>query len=271
MDNGIHFISGLPRSGSTLLAAVLRQNPRLHAHITSPMGNLLTATMRQLCQDNETSVFVDNEQRRAIFQGLFDGYYGRQHPIQTVFDTHRVWAAKIAALKDIFPDAKMICCVRHVPWIIDSLERLVQANPLEASRIINYDVGMNVYARYEAVSTGAGLVGYAWNSLRDAFYGPHNESLMLLTYETLVTEPRRALRAVYDFIGAPAFAHDFETISFATEEFDSRLGAPGLHRVRAQISHTARRSVLPPDLFARVEKDSFWREPEAARHGVLIV
>ncbi|MBU0835751.1 MAG: sulfotransferase, partial [Gammaproteobacteria bacterium] len=26
-----HFISGLPRSGSTLLAALLRQNPRFHA------------------------------------------------------------------------------------------------------------------------------------------------------------------------------------------------------------------------------------------------
>jgi sulfotransferase len=31
MDNGLHFISGLPRSGSTLLAALLRQNPFLHA------------------------------------------------------------------------------------------------------------------------------------------------------------------------------------------------------------------------------------------------
>jgi sulfotransferase len=30
MQNGIHFISGLPRSGSTLLAAILRQNPRFH-------------------------------------------------------------------------------------------------------------------------------------------------------------------------------------------------------------------------------------------------
>jgi hypothetical protein len=31
MLNGIHFISGLPRSGSTLLAALPRQNPRFHA------------------------------------------------------------------------------------------------------------------------------------------------------------------------------------------------------------------------------------------------
>ncbi|MFB8797203.1 MAG: sulfotransferase [Microcoleus sp.] len=32
-----HFISGLPRSGSTLLAALLRQNPRFHAAMTSPV------------------------------------------------------------------------------------------------------------------------------------------------------------------------------------------------------------------------------------------
>jgi hypothetical protein len=30
MQDGTHFISGLPRSGSTLLAAILRQNPRFH-------------------------------------------------------------------------------------------------------------------------------------------------------------------------------------------------------------------------------------------------
>ena len=38
MQNGIHFISGLPRWGSTLLAAILRLNPRLHAGMTSPVG-----------------------------------------------------------------------------------------------------------------------------------------------------------------------------------------------------------------------------------------
>ena len=28
----LHFIAGLPRSGSTLLAGILRQNPRFHRH-----------------------------------------------------------------------------------------------------------------------------------------------------------------------------------------------------------------------------------------------
>ena len=43
MLNGIHFISGLPRSGSTLLAGILRQNPRFHAAMTSPVGAMYMA------------------------------------------------------------------------------------------------------------------------------------------------------------------------------------------------------------------------------------
>ncbi|WP_445305906.1 sulfotransferase [Microcoleus sp. T3_A4] len=34
-----YFISGLPRSGSTLLAALLRQNPRFYSAMTSPIGD----------------------------------------------------------------------------------------------------------------------------------------------------------------------------------------------------------------------------------------
>jgi sulfotransferase len=35
--SSIHFISGLPRSGSTLLAALLRQNPRFEAGMSGPL------------------------------------------------------------------------------------------------------------------------------------------------------------------------------------------------------------------------------------------
>ena len=40
MENTIHFISGLPRAGSTLLSAILRQNSAFHAAMTSPVGAL---------------------------------------------------------------------------------------------------------------------------------------------------------------------------------------------------------------------------------------
>ena len=35
----------------------------------------------------------------------------------------------------LFPEAKMICCVLDMPWILDSIERVLRENPLELSKI----------------------------------------------------------------------------------------------------------------------------------------
>jgi hypothetical protein len=52
----VHFISGLPRSGPTLLAGWLRQNPRFHAGMSGPVGGLFSmlvsdpaAAMKAIC------------------------------------------------------------------------------------------------------------------------------------------------------------------------------------------------------------------------------
>ena len=57
MQSAIHFIAGLPRSGS----ALLRQNPRFTAGMTSPVGSLFNAMLRETSQRNETPVFVDGD------------------------------------------------------------------------------------------------------------------------------------------------------------------------------------------------------------------
>jgi hypothetical protein len=46
-----HFISGLPRAGSTLTAAILRQNPRFHAGMSSPVASLFDHLIAQVEYD----------------------------------------------------------------------------------------------------------------------------------------------------------------------------------------------------------------------------
>ena len=272
MNHGIHFISGLPRAGSTLLAAILRQNPRLHAGMTSPVGALFGALLREMSQANEGAVFIDDAQREVVLRSLFDAYYHRVHPEKLVFDTNRVWCARLPAVTALFPQAKIIACVRDVPWIMDSIERLVRRNRFEPSGIFKFDPAGTVYSRVEQLGGGAGMVGFAWNALREACFGEHADRIMLLTYETLTADPARALAAVYDFIGAPPFAHDFAHVSYdEAREFDARLGTPGLHDVGPVVRAAPRRTVLPPDLFARYEPDSFWRDPARTPAGLRIV
>ncbi|MPZ38781.1 MAG: sulfotransferase [Rhizobiales bacterium] len=271
MHHGIHFISGLPRAGSTLLAGLLRQNPRIHAAMTSPVGALFTALLRQMSQENEFAVFIEEAQRKAILAGLFESYYRDIQAEKLVFDTNRLWCSKLPALAALFPDAKVIACVRDIPWVLDSLEGLIRRNKFEPSKIFNFDPGGTVYNRVDGLLGMNGMVGFAYNALKEAYYGEHADRLMLLTYETLTRAPARAMAAVYDFIGAPPFAHDFDHVDYAEDEFDARLGTPGLHRVAAKVQHVERQTLLPPDLVRRVENDSFWTDAKLNLRGVRVV
>jgi sulfotransferase len=133
MENGIHFISGLPRSGSTLLAAILRQNPHFHATISSPVGGMYMALEGAMSRRNEAAVFIEEAQRRDVLKGLFTNYYYTIQKDKLVFDTNRLWCAKLPALMQLFPKARIVCCVRDLPWIMDSIERLVRKNAFELS------------------------------------------------------------------------------------------------------------------------------------------
>jgi len=266
----IHFISGLPRSGSTLLAALLAQNPQFHAGMSGPMGVFFTALLAKMSSENEFSVFIDETQKKAILKGVFENYYAAEKD-KVVFDTHRLWCSKMEALAALFPEAKVIACVRQTAWIVDSIESLIRRNPFELSKIFNYDSGGTVFGRTDGVSRGDGMVGFAMNALKEAYYGPHTGNLMLLRYETLTARPAEAMKAVYDFIGEKPFQHDFDNVSFDAEEFDARLGTPGLHRIKRQVRPEKRETILPPEIFRRYANDDFWDNPDLNLRRVRVV
>ena len=273
MQNGIHLISGLPRAGSTLLAALLRQNPRFHAGMTSPVGSLFSALLRQMSQENEAAVFIDDDQRARLLRASFEAYYADIHPEKLVFDTNRLWTTKLPALVELFPGLRMVCCVRNPAWIIDSIERLTRRNKFEPSKIFNFDPGGTVYSRAEGLSGGASMLGFALNGLREAVYGEHADRLLLVRYETLSVNPLGVLAAIYGFIGEPLFRHDPEHIEpdYQAMEFDARIGAQGLHALGSAVRPPSRRTILPPDLFARFEADAFWQDPAKLPTTVQII
>ena len=271
MRNGIHCISGLPRSGSTLFSAILRQNPRFHAMMTSPVGAIYLAMLGAVSRKNEASVFIDEDQKRALLTGVFHNYYHAIGEDKVVFDTNRSWCSNLPSLTRLFPEAKVICCVRHIPWIMDSIETLHRKNAFTLSGIFGYDAGTTVYNRVNRLAASDGMVGYALDSLREAFWGGYGDRMILLTYEALTRDPEGAMAAVYDFLGEPRFAHDFDNVEYSADEFDESLGAPGLHTVRRKVSFVDRPSVLPPELFARFENDAFWMNPDLNSCNVPVI
>ena len=167
----LHFISGLPRSGSTLLAAILRQNPRFAAAMTGPVGSLVTTLLNAMSPQNETAVFLDEAKRKAILRAVIEAYYADLAPKAVVFDTNRMWCARLPLIRALFPEAKVLCCVRNVAWIMDSFERLVRRNAFEPSKLFGTaDERATVYSRTEALAHRDRVVGFAYSALKEAYY-----------------------------------------------------------------------------------------------------
>ena len=266
----IHFISGLPRSGSTLLAALLRQNPRLEAGMSGPLAGLFGALLEEMSGRNEFSVFIDDTKRERILRGLFDNFYA-DCTAGVIFDTNRGWCGSMPAITRLFPDAKVIACVRELQWVVDSLERLIQRNVFSPSSIFNYSVGGTVYTRAQQVVAPDGMVGGPYDALKQACYGAQRDRLLLVQYETLTTDPAKTMQAIYAFIREPAFEHDFGHVDYDVTEFDERAGTPGLHTVRGTVKAEPRDTLLPPDLFNRFIHDAFWRDPQRIPAGLQVV
>lgn len=259
----IHFISGLPRSGSTLLAGILRQNPKFHAAMTGPIGTLFSIMVNAMGAQNETALFLKEEQKHALLHGLFDAYYNDQQDKSVIFDTNRLWCSRLPALLRLFPDAKVLCCVRSVSWIMDSIERLVRQNAFEPSKLFSTaEERATVYSRTEALAHRDRLVGFPWSALKEAYYGEYSKSLLLIEYDILAQRPADCMKLVYEFLGEPWFEHDFDNVDYAEPEFDAQLSTPGLHTVKRKVTFSSRRTVLPPDIFEKYVNLSFWRDPK---------
>jgi sulfotransferase len=264
-----HFISGLPRSGSTLLAAILRQNPRIHAAMTSPVGSLFTALHNSMGLNNEFSEFIDDRQRERVLRGIFDLYY-QDHEQEVIVDTNRLWCARLPLLLRLFPEAKVICTVRNVAWIMDSIERLVRKNALQPSKLFNGPEQSNtVYHRVEALAGRDRLVGFSYYALKEAFYSPEARNLLVVDYDHLTQAPDKVLPLIYQFLGEPSFAHNFDNLDYQEPSFDARLGMHGLHEVKRKVAFRPRTTVLPPDLFQQYNTLDFWKNRTGSVASVI--
>jgi sulfotransferase len=239
--------------------------------MTSPVGALFMALQGAMSRRNEASIFIDETRKRELLRGLFSNYYFSQHPMKLVFDTNRAWCSKLPTLVQLFPLAKVICCVRHVPWIMDSIERLIRRNAFELSGIFGYESSNTVYTRVARLAASDGLVGFALDALREAFWGESSDRLILVGYEALAKRPHETLRQLYQFLDEPWFEHDLDNVEYQADEFDLALGTPNLHTVRRKVSWIDRESVLPPELFNRFVNDAFWGLPELRTRNVRVI
>jgi len=253
-----YFISGLPRSGSTLLSAILRQNPEFYADISSPVESL-TGSAIDIISDNEVNLTYSEDQRKNLIQGIFEGYYSHvDKPI--IFDTCRGWTKRTSFLQSLFPYTKILCPVRDIASILNSFELILSRNPFYKKEWAeNCD---NVFERCDSLmDPSIGLLSKPWIYLKQG-YALSPEMIHFIEYENLCKYPEETMRGVYEFLEKPYYSHDFENVEYSNENYDKACNLKNLHTVKRKVEYNPPRNILPPEIVKKVKglNMEFWKE-----------
>lgn len=234
--------------------------------MSSPVASLINGCLEQIGAGSEFYSFFDENKRKRVCQALFDAYY-EDISQDIIFDTNRIWTARLHQLVELYDDFKVVCLVRDPAWIMDSFEKIYRKNPFDYSRMFSAANRATVYSRCESLLNGT--VGIALTALKEAFYGEYSERLLLVDYELLARFPNKTMGLIYDFVGMSQYTHDFDNVEYSHDEFDYTLGVKGLHTVAKKVEFKQRRSILPPDLFQKYSEMAFWRDTAGSAASVI--
>lgn len=253
-----HFISGLPRSGSTLLSTILNQNPNFYADISSPLARFVRRIVTESFQGPGYKLQCDENRRIKLIQGLVENYHYDKTE-EVCFNTNRGWTALIELLNISHPNSKIICCVRDINQILDSFELLFRKNPFSLSSMYSEDDAQSVYSRCDSLMNPGHTLRFAYDCLKEAITGNCRQNLFLIEYELLCSDPEMILKALYNFLDETYFDHDFNNLEASYDEFDDDANIAGLHKIRKELKYTQRTSIIPPDIQNKYSNLEVWR------------
>ena len=254
------FISGLPRSGSTLLSSILTQNSEIYSGVSSPVYGMICSLIHSI-STNENDSQIKSKKRKEIIKGIFESYYSDKSN-KIIFDTSREWTSKTSILKSVYPSTKIICCVRDIKWILDSFEKILHGSKIYGAYLTDNLPYNTMHSRCDALMDikTKGLVATPYYCLEEGLlFNP--EMIMLVEYDSLCKNPEKTMKNIYNFIGKPYFEHDFNNVEYKNEEYDRVIGVEGLHDVRKKVSFEKRKSILPNSIIKQYLDKEFWRTP----------
>lgn len=258
----IYFLAGLPRSGSTLLANILAQNPAIHVTPTSGICDILVQ-VRNGWDRNDAFQAMDRAAservKGTVLKAMLQAYFAHvERPV--CIDKNRYWAeflemgAELVGGRD---RVKVLVTVRDLRDVAASFEKLYRKTsalgqlPQEASMALKFKTALG---RMQVFIDDAQPVGRAYNAIRDAVTRGWRDRMHFIDFEDLTRQPRQTLQGIYRFLGEEAHAHDFEHVEQVTIEDDFVYGFKDLHVIRAKVE-------AQPPAWPKVYDDAVFQSP----------
>lgn len=257
----MHFVTGLPQSGSTLVCSILNQNPQIHSNAVSSLSSLIKLNHASWYGLKENRECRNDHVKANVLRSIVRGYYDHvDAPV--VLDKNIDWINQIPILEELLQrKVKMVVCVRNPAEILATFEKERAGNPLfvtDADAVLGER--SNVVSRAYYYAGPDGILGKAHRHIRDAVSAEYSDRLLFVDYNRFCNTPRAQTKRIYDFLGLDPYEHDYENIEqpILYDELVSQM--PNAHKVQSELVKDTINPVayLGLELFEQYNREIFW-------------
>jgi sulfotransferase len=247
MNKQYSFLSGLPRTGSTLLSSLLSQNPQIHSegysHVCELMWQVYINSANLNLDDWAPNILASKRQASIvnIISSIPNLYYADiSKPF--VLDKSRSWLLpdNINVIKNYFSSSsKFIVLIRPLEEIVASFAKI---------RLKSGWNEENLYDNLLQDNTHPITI-----PLEGVLHAKENNQgeYLFIQYDDIVYDTKKTLNRIYDFCEWPKYEHDLNNITRTFVQNDEVYGYKDLHDVRKTIEKQKYHMDIPRNILKK--------------------
>ena len=229
----LFFLVALPRSGNTLFASIINQNPE----IAATPNSITLEIMKDLFLLKETDVFQNYPDHRSldnILDIVYETYY-KDWPQRIIIDRGPVMTPGNFALmqKHFKRPFKCIVLLRDLMDVLASYMQWYTENP---SAFPNKYNCKNDEEKLSLIMNNEGAVAKDLEAIKNSYNYPG--LCHYIKYDDLVSQPEQEFRKIYQFLEEPYFNHRFENLQQVEVngiKYDDTIVGKNMHNIRSVV------------------------------------
>ena len=257
----LYFVAGLPRSGSTMLINLLKQNPLIHGEAVSSLCSVFSSIHYSWNKLDSNKEYTNIPAKINTLKAVLENYHN-EHGREIIFDKDRLWVTQIGLLEYIYQKPiKMLIPVRNPAEILASFEKIRKHNPIHLT-LSDDDLkeSTSIPARAFFFAGPNGPMGLSYQAIKDAVTMCYLDRLLFVDYNRFCNSPKSQMKRIYDFFELSEFEHNFKQIDQTEVYNDDATRLPNLHKIKPSLQKTTVNVVeyLGLDLYEQYNREIFW-------------
>jgi len=232
MNKQLFFLVAMHRSGNTVFASIINQNPE----IVCTAKSMTLEIMKQLFLIKNMEIyknFPDSDSLDNVMDSIYDNYY-RHWPQKYIIDRGPATLSGNFALlnKHYRRPFKCIILVRDLLDVLASYIKWYSENP---NAFLN-KIGNTDEEKLTEVMRKDGGMAKDLEAIKNAYNYP--EICHFIKYDDMVTNPEQVFFDLYQFLGIKPFKHNFKNlkqIEINGIRYDDTVVGNNMHTIKTEL------------------------------------